>query len=173
MKDYKDYEADIMFSAWKFAFSLNEYEDLLSCGMETFFETARLWEEKKMEGCFRAYLRRCLRNRMRDLLRAWKVRRDRNESIDAHACLDLRQLDDTWNPERLLSVNVALGRMSKEAKEAVRIILSSPEEILSQAKNLNPKSLRGQVARTLHGRGWKWAVIYSAMREIKDVVKTF
>lgn len=176
---YETYEADLSRLAWGFSSSRDEYEELMAVGREVFVDIQGRFIESKAG--FRTWMVKCARNRMISELRRSGVRKRRTQPLEKKITpreeewegLDwMKELcvDDTYNPERLLQVNQALASMSREAQEVVCIILTCPEEILTGAKNMNPKSLRGQVFRSLRNRGWKCTPIHKAIKEIKDVV---
>lgn len=168
---YEEFELDLIKIAWTCASSLEEVEEYTSIGRQCLWETLGTYSPGRSS--FRTYLDRCVRNRIKDHKANQALHHRGHFAMDDPSIREeLRTAweNDRWNPERLLIVNEGLAGLSSEAKEAVLLILRSPEEILSQAKNLSPKSLRGQVIRTLRERGWKWDSIFSTMREIKYAV---
>jgi len=168
---YEEFELDLIKIAWTCGSSLEEIEEYTSIGRECLWEAVGSYNSGR--GSFRTYLDRIVRNRIKDYKANQALHRCRHFAMDdpgVRGELQNAWRSDRWNPERLLMVNERLAGLSSEAKEAVLIILRSPEEILSQTKNLSPKSLRGQVIRTLRDHGWKWDSIFSTMKEIKHAV---
>lgn len=170
--NYKDIEPWIMVRAWKYSFNVEEYEELTGVGRDVVAEVLDEGPENPA-----AAIKCRLDRRMIDATRKWAVRRRRSvelmEMDKSPRWLEDWSSDDSLNPERLAEVNTSLATMSEDAKEIVRIIFAAPEEILGEAKNLSPRNLRGQLARSLRKRGWAWAPIHSAIKEIRNVVASF
>jgi len=78
---------------------------------------------------------------------------------------------DTRSPDREIEFRSDMGSMSETARDIIKIIFESPQDLIEASKSMAPKYLRGALTRILRSRGFKWNEIERGIKEIKQTLE--
>ena len=173
--EYSDYEKMIQKLAHKHSQNEEEFMDMMGVGMEAFMKALNAHDPNK--GKFSTILYRIASNSMVDEYRKGKKHRYHMsyegmvEDSDTNSYVaNILPADYSSNPERNAELADSLGQLGDEAKQILRVIFDSPNEVFEMSKSLAPKYLRGALTRLLRKKNFKWESIYTGVAEIRQVV---
>ena len=182
--NYKDYKRIVYTVAHNLSRNEDELEEMISVGGEVFVKAVSEYD-KNRNTKFSTFLYVLCRNAMKNAL--FVYRREHNHSsieniTDAHENASIYRkrregksdyayyllpLNANMNPEHQYLFVEQLASLSEEAQKAVKLILDSPSEIISNASSLAPKMLRSALIKKLRKDNWSWPKIWRVFGEIK------
>lgn len=181
--NYKDYEGLLKKLAAQFCFKPEDFDDMMSICNEAYCKAVLNYQPEK--GKFTTLLYHYANRALIDEIRKKKTNYKKYytfsieyisycEENDIKGTLDSQIIiDEKQNNERRYEFRNQLESLSREAREMISLIVNSPYELLEETKSLSPKYLRGQVIKMMRDRKWKWNVIYSSIKEIKNAIQNF
>lgn len=173
---YEEYENLIAQQARKHGQTTSEIENMMEVGMEAFVIATRKYDPAQ-GAAFSTFLRRVLKNSMVDEYRRTKRHHESQHlsfekltddvSDGISYASDYLPIDVTKDPAKIVEFIDEMNHLGEESREIIKIILSSPSDILDISKSLAPKYLRASLKIILRNKGFKWASIKIGVQEIK------
>ena len=163
MEPYKDYEKLLLKIAHRYEYKGIEFDDLMGIANENFVKADRDYEkERKIK--FSTLLYFYTRN---DIITTM-IKNQRYKNIFVE---DLGTVaDNSLNPERRICFIGQIRSASREAQEVIKIILSSPTDLIQEAKSTCPRKIRGHLRKILTEKNWSNNKIAKTFKEIKEIV---
>lgn len=141
--------------AWIFYFRTGfEYQELFQEAILCYYEVLTTYSPEK--GQISTYLTHCIQNRLNNFI----VKERKHPSLPEFYREETCKISPWWEWE---------GVFTGKVKELVEFVLEGAEQIDLQAP---PKMIRGQIARVLMELGWKGSEIWTAYRDLKNILAT-
>lgn len=187
--NYKEYKGLLKKLAAQFCYEPEDFDDMMSVCNEAYCKAILHYQPEK--GKFSTILYHYATRALIDEIRKKKTKYEKLEPLPlkwemlgVEAPSNEREnkypymftealIDEKQDNERRHEFRTQLESLSQEAQEMISLILNSPYELFEGAKSLSPKYLRGQVIKMMRDRKWKWNVIYSSIKEIKNAIQNF
>lgn len=163
---YEDHVNLLRKIAHQFKHSGMEFEDLMGVANEAYVFASRSFD-KSREINFSTFLYTHVKNDLINAViknhRRW-CERTEMESINLAGNV-------SYSPETRVCFLSHLRSLSNEAQEVLKMVLSSPSDLLKEAGSLAPKKIRGTIYKKLLKQKWPVKKIFKTFREIKEALK--
>jgi len=167
MVNYNDYVDLIRNEAWR-RLKKNpdlDYDDLVGQGNLAFCLASKTWNPTK--SAFSTHLWWTIRDQM------GKIEKKQNPSILHENIDDYENLPNETmpSPDRTFSFRNAINSLSKDAREIIKLILLTPEELCDFTLPHVTVTITNTKKYLRNNNNWRWETINTAINEIKLMLK--